>query len=81
MCGGEGCPARGGDTTGLRRGKPINAIIIPGTGDERDIRFSVPANAALGRHQLILMVEGNFDPIRVVVEFDVVDPPPTTLRP
>lgn len=56
-------------------------MIIPGTGDERDIRFLVPADAALGRHQLVLVVEGNFEPIRVVVAFDVVDPPPPTARP
>ncbi len=80
MCGGESCPARGGDATGFRRGKPINAVIIPGTGDERDIRFGVPSTAALGRHQLALVVEGNFEPIRVVVEFDVVEPPQQTAR-
>lgn len=78
MCGGEPCPVRGGDTSGLRRGRGINAVIMPGTGDERDIRFLVPDDAALGRHQIVVTVEGNFEPIRVVVEFEVVATPPTT---
>ena len=80
MCGGEPCPVRGGDTSGFRSGRGINAVIIPDTGDERDIRFMVPNDAALGRHQIVITVEGNFEPIRVVVEFEVVATPPTTAR-
>ncbi|HVF75560.1 MAG TPA: hypothetical protein VM938_10970 [Acidimicrobiales bacterium] len=80
MCGGEECPVKGGDTTGFRSGRGINAVIRPGTGDERDIRFAVPADAALGRHQIVVVVEGNFEPIRVVVEFEVVATSPTTTR-
>lgn len=72
MCGGEECPRHGGDTTGFTRGKAINSVIIPGTGDERDISFTVPADAALGKHQIAMVVEGNFEPVRVVVEFEVV---------
>jgi hypothetical protein len=79
MCGGEMCEPRGGDTTGFTRGKGINSVIVPGTGDERGISFRVPHDAALGMHQLAIVVEGNFDPIRVVVEFEVVEsPPPST---
>lgn len=78
MCGGEPCPKLGGDTSGFRKGRPINAVIIPGTGDERTISFLVPIDAALGAHRIVLVVEGNFEPIEVVVEVDVVEPPPTT---
>lgn len=78
MCGGEVCEPRGGDTTGFTRGRGINAVIIPGTGDERDISFRVPNDAALGRHEIAIVVEGNFEPIRVVVDFVVVEPPATT---
>ncbi len=81
MCGGEPCPRRGGDTTGLGRGKPINAVIIPGTGDERDISFGVRADAPLGRHEIVLVVEGNFEPIRVAIQVEVVEAPPPSTRP
>ena len=81
MCGGEACPARGGDTSGLRSGKPIDAVIIPGTGDESDVSFGVPLDAPLGRHQIALVVEGNFEPIRVVVDVDVVERGATTAPP
>ncbi len=46
-------------------------MILPSTGDERDIRFSVPGNTPPGRHVLVLVVEGNFDPIRVEVPVQV----------
>jgi hypothetical protein len=53
-------------------------VIIPGTGDERDINFTVPVDAPVGKRQLVLVVEGNFDHVRVAVEFEVVEPPATT---
>lgn len=80
MCGDEDCPVKGGDTSGFRSGRGINAVIRPGTGDERDIRFLVPRDAALGPHQIVITVEGNFAPIRVVVDFEVVAQPPPTTR-
>ena len=42
-------------------------------GDERDISFRVPHDAALGRHRIAVVVEGNFDPIHVIVDFVVVE--------
>jgi hypothetical protein len=74
LCGGDGddaCPTYGGDTQGFHKGSPINSVVLPLTGDERDIRFVVPADAPAGRHTLVLVVEGNFDPVRVEVPVDV----------
>lgn len=92
MCGGEGCPQVGGDTGELgrpqRRGlfgigddpDPINAVIIPHTGDERDISFTVPQGTPEGAYEIALVLEGNFDPITVRIPFEVRNPPPTTTR-
>ena len=74
LCGGEsGCPRYGGDTRGFHDGGEINAVILPRTGDEREVRFFVPDDAAPGRHVLSVVVEGNFDPVTVEVPVQVED--------
>ena len=72
LCGGDpSCPTYGGDTRGFHDGDGINAVILPRTGDEREVRFSVPDDAAPGRHVLSIAVEGNFDPVTVEVPVEV----------
>lgn len=81
MCGAEACPfgSLGGDTAGLgNRGglfgggaSPINAVILPGTGDEREISFNLPDGVPPGPHEMVLVMEGNFDPVTVRIPLTV----------
>ena len=81
MCGAEACPfgARGGDTAGFgNRGgffgggaSPINAVILPGTGDERRISFDLPNGLPPGNHEMVVIVEGNFEPVTVRIPLTV----------
>lgn len=80
MDGGEGRPGRGGDTAGLvydegglfdNATQPISSMIRPGTGDERNIGVHVPRDARPGRYLVVLVVEGNFDTLRVEVPITV----------
>ena len=74
LCGGEpSCPRYGGDTRGFHEGRPINAVILPRTGDEREVRFLVPDDAAPGPNVLRVVFEGNFDPITVEIPVAVDD--------
>lgn len=81
MDGGEDRPARGGTTTGLiydeggffdNATQPISSVIRPGTGDEREIGIHVPDDATPGDYTVALVVEGNFEPIRVEVPVRVI---------
>jgi hypothetical protein len=82
MWGGEPHAGVGGDTTGLsdkgtgglfgpRRAAPIDATLGAGKADRREIAFDVPASAAKGPHVLALVLEGNFEPMRVEVTVTV----------
>ena len=81
MCGTEECPfgKLGGDTSGLsNRGgffgggaSPINAVILPGTGDERRISFDLPDGLAPGNHEMVVVLEGNFEPVTVRIPLTV----------
>ncbi|MGI8791874.1 MAG: hypothetical protein ACR2H3_01630 [Acidimicrobiales bacterium] len=85
MCGGEPCPEVGGDTAGLgksgsgggffgigsRSARPINAVILPGTGDENDISVTIPSGTPAGEHLIMLLVEGNFEPVTAEVRITV----------
>lgn len=81
MDGGEDRPARGGVTAGLiydeggffdNATQPISSMIRPGRGDEREIGIHVPDDATPGDYTVALVVEGNFDPIRVEVPVRVI---------
>lgn len=84
MFGGENRTPPGGDAAGLgKRGggmglfgsssaSPIDAVILPGTADKESISFDVPSSAPPGRYELVLVLEGNFDPVRVTIPVDVV---------
>lgn len=84
MCGGEMCPRHGGDTAGLgkkgsggflgigsRSAQPIDAVILPGTGDESEVSIDIPAGTPPGEQVVSLILEGNFDPVRVEVRVPV----------
>jgi hypothetical protein len=81
MCGAESCPfgERGGDAAGFgNRGgffgggaSPINAVILPGTGDERRISFDLPNGLPPGNHEMVVIVEGNFEPVTVRIPLTV----------
>lgn len=81
MCGRPTCDRHGGVTDGLGKkgsggflaggAKRINCVILPGTGDERDITFDVPAGTPPGDYNLVLVLEGNFEPITVTVPVTV----------
>lgn len=40
-------------------------MILPGTGDERRISFDLPDGLPAGRHEMVVIVEGNFAPVTV----------------
>lgn len=80
MAGGEPGPAAGGDTEGLgKRGSGVlstsaaglNVVILPHTADQKRLSIDVPAKTKPGHYEIVLLVEGNFDPVRVVVPLDV----------
>lgn len=84
MCGGEPCPRHGGDTTGLgkrgaggflgigsRSARPIDAVILPGTGDESEVSVDIPPGTPAGEHVVVLTLEGNFEPLRVEIRVPV----------
>lgn len=87
MFGGENRTPPGGDTAGLgkrgggmglfgsRSASPIDAVILPGTADKESISFDVASSAPPGRYELVLVVEGNFEPVRVTIPVDVVAAP------
>lgn len=92
MFGGENRVPAGGDTSGMgnrgsgglfgsRTASPIDAVILPGTADRESISFDVPASTPPGRYELVIVLEGNFEPVRVVIPVEVVaqaaPPPPT----
>jgi hypothetical protein len=59
-----GRKARGrGDTGGLKSGDPIDSLIARNGDDKRSIGYDAPAHTLL-----VLVVEGNFDPITVTVQ-------------
>ncbi|HVM40433.1 MAG TPA: hypothetical protein VM618_06605 [Acidimicrobiia bacterium] len=83
MWGGEDRPPVGGDTTGLRYDdggffdagtQPISSMLRPGKGDERDISVHVPSETAPGQYTVVLLVEGNFETVRVEIPVTVVAP-------
>jgi hypothetical protein len=81
MCGHPTCTRLGGVTDGLGKAgsggfltggaKRINAVILPRTGDERSIGFDVPTGTPPGDYKLVLVLEGNFEPITVTVPVKV----------
>jgi hypothetical protein len=62
MFGGEPHSAVGGDTSGLRSGDRIDSLVARNGDDKRSIGYDAPAGSVL-----VLVVEGNFDPITVTV--------------
>ena len=91
MFGGENRVPAGGDTSGMgkrgggglfgsRTASPIDAVILPGTADRESISFDVPDGTQPGRYELVIVLEGNFEPLRVVIPVEVVperqQPPP-----
>jgi hypothetical protein len=80
MAGGEPGPRVGGDTDGLgKKGSglfsssaaELNVVILPHTADQKRLTIDVPAGTKRGHYDIVLVVEGNFDPVRLVVPLDV----------
>jgi hypothetical protein len=82
MWGGEPHAGVGGDTTGLQnRGSgglfssskavPIDATLMAGKADRREVAFWVPSDASRGPHTMVLVIEGNFAPVRVEISIRV----------
>jgi hypothetical protein len=62
MFGGEPHALVGGDTAGLKGGAAVDSLIARHGDDKRSIGYDAPAGVAL-----VLIVQGNFDPITVTV--------------
>lgn len=80
MAGGEPGPQVGGDADGLGKkggglfsssAAGLNVVIVPHTADQKRLTIDVPAGTKRGHYEIVLVVEGNFDPVRVVVPLDV----------
>lgn len=73
MFGGEQQPVLGGDTRTLSKqhggffggASPIRSVIERREADRRDISFDVPSTTKAGRYSIGLLIEGNFEPVRV----------------
>jgi len=63
MFGGEPHALVGGDTSGLKSGAAIDALVARNGDDKRSIGYDAPVHATL-----VLIVQGNFDPITVTVQ-------------
>ncbi len=62
MFGGEPHGLVGGDTTGIKGGLPIESLNARNGDDKRSIGYDAPAGT-----QMVLIVEGNFDPVTITV--------------
>ena len=87
MFGGENKTPPGGDTSGMAKkgsgffgsstAAPIDAVILPGTADRESITYDIPPDTKPGRYELVVVFEGNFNRLRVVIPFEVTARPPS----
>lgn len=85
MFGGEALTPVGGDTSGLGdRGRgalfgsgsadPIRAVLPGHSADKRDLSVDVPKDTAPGEYRIVVLLQGNFDPVRLDITITVTPP-------